>query len=114
MQSKNNNIYPDYSWCAPCKKLTPILEAEAIKHEGKFKLVKLNIDTLPQLANGLKVKNIPAVFLVHKGSIVDMFVGMPKEQLLAEFINTALAIDSLANDENVMAEVIKRAEEMVQ
>ena len=34
-------------WCAPCRKLTPILEEKAIANDGKFKLVKLNIDNLP-------------------------------------------------------------------
>ena len=31
----------------------PMLEKEALKHEGKFKLVKLNIDNLPELATAL-------------------------------------------------------------
>jgi len=35
------------SWCAPCKKLMPILEQAAIDNEGKFKLVKMDIDSLP-------------------------------------------------------------------
>ena len=38
--------------------------------DGKFKLVKLNIDNLPQIATGLKVRNIPAVFLINKGGII--------------------------------------------
>jgi thioredoxin-like negative regulator of GroEL len=39
--------------------------------------VKLNIDNLPQISNALKVKSIPAVFLIHKGSVIDTFVGIP-------------------------------------
>jgi len=34
-------------WCAPCKKLTPILEEVTLANSGKFKLVKVNIDNLP-------------------------------------------------------------------
>jgi thioredoxin-like negative regulator of GroEL len=34
-------------WCGPCKKLTPILEQLTNDHEGKFKLIKVNIDNLP-------------------------------------------------------------------
>ncbi len=55
MQSKNIISSNIYSWCGPCRKLTPLLEELTIKHEGKFKLVKLNIDNLPQIASGLKV-----------------------------------------------------------
>lgn len=59
-----------YSWCGPCRKLTPILEEMTANGDGKFKLVKLNIDNLPQIATGLKVRNIPAVFLINKGGII--------------------------------------------
>ena len=34
-------------WCAPCRKLTPILEKVTQENEGKFKLIKVNIDNLP-------------------------------------------------------------------
>jgi thioredoxin-like negative regulator of GroEL len=63
-----SKIYPPkplYSWCGPCKKLTPVLEHIAEDNAGKFKVVKVNIDKLPQIANGLKVTNIPAVFLIY-------------------------------------------------
>ena len=101
------------SWCGPCRKLTPVLEKLAVEHKGKFKLVKLNIDNLPQLANGLKVKSIPAVFLVHKGGIIDTFVGFPQESVLKEFINTAIAVDMISHDEGVITDLLKRAEDYI-
>jgi len=42
-------------WCAPCKKLTPILEDLATEAQGKWILAKFDIDKIPQLANALKV-----------------------------------------------------------
>jgi thioredoxin-like negative regulator of GroEL len=74
----------------------------------------LNIDNLPQIANGLKVQKIPAVFLVHKGNIIDTFVGIPSQKVLEEFVNTALAVDSLSHDENVMKDLMKRIEEYLE
>ncbi len=52
MEELNKPIILDCyaDWCQPCKKLTPVLEQITQQHEGKFKLVKLNIDDLPQLA----------------------------------------------------------------
>jgi thioredoxin-like negative regulator of GroEL len=35
--------------------LTPALEEITKGNDGKFQLVKVNIDKLPQIANGLKV-----------------------------------------------------------
>lgn len=31
-------------WCKPCSKLTPLLEQKTKENDGKFKMVKLNID----------------------------------------------------------------------
>ena len=60
-------------WCGPCKKLEPILTEKVKALEGRIKMVKLNIDDLPQLSEGLNIRSIPAVFLIYKGNIVDMF-----------------------------------------
>ena len=101
------------SWCAPCKKLTPILETLAAEANGKFKLVKLNIDDLPQIATALQVKSIPAVFLIYKGNMIDSFVGIPKEQVFKEFINTAMMIETIAHDEEVIVTAITAIEEYI-
>jgi putative thioredoxin len=37
-------------WCKPCQELTPILEKLTREYNGKFKLIKLNIDKLPDIA----------------------------------------------------------------
>ena len=45
MEAKEPVIVDCYAdWCAPCKKLTPVLENIAREQEGQFKLVKINID----------------------------------------------------------------------
>jgi thioredoxin len=96
-------------WCAPCRKLTPLLEAAAHEHTGKFNLVKLNIDTLPSLATALNVKSVPSVFLVHRGNIVDTFSGIPKQARLKEFIDTAILLDSMGHDERVINTLMEKA-----
>ena len=42
---------------------------------------------------------------------LDTFVGIPSNQAFDEFINTAIAIDSLDHDEKVMKELMKRVAE---
>ena len=68
--------------------------------------MKLNIDKLPQIANGLNVKSIPALFLVYKGNMLDTMTGMDVNKL-EKFIETTLIIDKAANDETVIMKVIK-------
>jgi thioredoxin len=83
MEELNKPIILDCyaDWCQPCKKLTPVLEQLTQQHEGKFKLVKLNIDNLPQLAQGLNVKSIPALFLIYRGNIMDTMIGADMRKL---------------------------------
>ena len=51
----------NYSWCEPCKRIAPILEEKVDKAQGKWKLVKIDIDKHPKIATALKV-----IFLIKK------------------------------------------------
>lgn len=82
-----------------------MLEKLTLQYEGKFKLVKLNIDNLPQLASGLNVKSIPALFLIYKGNMLDTMTGFDVKKL-EELVQTALLVDKAANDETVIMKVI--------
>jgi thioredoxin-like negative regulator of GroEL len=81
--------------------LTPILEDITKSNESRFQLVKVNIDKLPQIANGLKVSSIPAVFLIYGGKAVDSFVGIPDRDRLQDFFNKAVVLEQINNDPNV-------------
>jgi len=83
-----------------------VLEKLTLQYEGKFKLVKLNIDNLPQLASGLNVKSIPALFLIYKGNMLDTMTGFDVKKL-EELVQTALLVDKAANDETVIMKVIE-------
>ena len=61
-------------------------------------MVKLNIDNCPQLASGLNVKQIPTLFVIYKGSVVDSFTGYDPLKI-EELVQTALLVDQAANDE---------------
>lgn len=70
------------AWCAPCRALTPILEALATEFDGKFILVKANTEEVPQAAAKFNVQGIPAVFAVIGGELVDFFTGaLPDAQI---------------------------------
>lgn len=62
--------------------MTPALEQITVENDGRFILVKVNIDKHPKIANGLKVSSIPAVFLIFGGKVVDSFVGIPNPERL--------------------------------
>ena len=73
-------------WCGPCKQLTPILEKVVLAARGAVRLVKMNIDEHPQVAQQLRVQSIPAVFAFKGGKPVDGFMGALPESQVRDFI----------------------------
>ncbi|MGK2741741.1 thioredoxin [Tepidicaulis sp. LMO-SS28] len=73
-------------WCGPCKQLTPILEKVVTAAGGAVRLVKMNIDEHPMVAQQLRVQSIPAVFAFKDGQPVDGFMGALPESQLKQFI----------------------------
>lgn len=75
-------------WCAPCKTLKPMLERLVAEQGGKVKLVKVNTEDHPGIAQQLRVMAIPMVFAFKDGRPVDMFKGALPESKVLEFIET--------------------------
>lgn len=71
------------SWCAPCRKIAPVLEEVSDELQGKVKIAKININDDPDLAYKYKINTIPTMLLFENGKVKDAFVGaMGKEQLM--------------------------------
>ena len=74
-------------WCGPCKTLGPMLEKLEAEYEGKWKLVKVNVDENQELAAHFQVRSIPHVIAFAEGRPVDQFIGVLPEGQLREFID---------------------------
>ncbi|HXR95251.1 MAG TPA: thioredoxin [Rhizomicrobium sp.] len=71
-------------WCGPCKQLGPILEKTVKDAQGAVKLVKVNIDENPEIAQQLRIQSIPTVYAFKNGQPVDGFMGaLPESQVKA-------------------------------
>src|SRR5580704_16404438 len=46
-------------WCQPCKQIAPEVEAFAREMEGKAKVVKVDVDKSPVIAQQLRVQSVP-------------------------------------------------------
>src|SRR5438876_7061199 len=73
-------------WCGPCKQLGPILEKTVRAANGAVRMVKLNIDENPEIAQQMRIQSIPAVYAFKDGRPVDGFVGALPESQVKQFV----------------------------
>lgn len=65
-------------WCVPCRTFSPILETvvKTLDQEGTpIRLVKANVDNLPDIVPILQVRGIPTLFLIERGVVVAEITG---------------------------------------
>ncbi|MES2473131.1 MAG: thioredoxin [Pseudomonadota bacterium] len=73
-------------WCGPCKTLGPQLEAAVNAANGAVKMVKVNIDENPEIAQQLRIQSIPTVYAFKDGQPVDGFMGAIPESQIKSFV----------------------------
>jgi thioredoxin len=72
-------------WCGPCRQVSPIVEQIAAMRQGSYKVVKVNIDDEPALAQQYGVQSIPMIGLFRNGRLERSSLGAkPRQQIEAE------------------------------
>ncbi len=83
------DFYAD--WCAPCRRIAPIMDKLAKDYEGQLKVYKIDVDVERKLAGVFQVRSIPAVMftplngqpMMQAGALTEeMYVRIVEEQLL--------------------------------
>ena len=71
------------TWCGPCRMIAPILDEIAQERED-IKVVKINVDEEPELANQFGINSIPALFVMKDGKVTAQSLGVrPKAAILS-------------------------------
>jgi len=78
-------------WCAPCRALTPPLEALAEERDD-LKLVKVNTDEDQALAAQYGVMGLPTVVILRDGRPVGTITQAAPKRRLAAQIDAAIAV----------------------
>jgi putative thioredoxin len=73
-------------WCGPCKQLGPALEKAVREANGAVRMVKINIDENPEIAQQMRIQSIPAVYAFKNGRPVDGFVGAVPDSQVKQFV----------------------------
>jgi len=58
-------------WCNPCKILQPILLDIVREHDGAIDFLYIDIGKHNKLAEDLKISQVPHVYIVRAGHLVD-------------------------------------------
>jgi thioredoxin 1 len=78
------------AWCAPCRMLSPVVDAIADKYEGKAKVVKLNVDENNLTSMKYNIKGIPTLLLFKGGVIKEQIVGNTTKDTISKMIDNHL------------------------
>ena len=70
------------TWCGPCRRIAPDVEALAKQYEGQVVIGKVNVEEEDELAAQFGIRNIPTLLFIKGGQVVDKSVGaVPKSQI---------------------------------
>jgi thioredoxin 1 len=77
-------------WCAPCRKVSPLLEEIAAEMAGKVDIVKVNIDENPETARAYRIMSVPTLTIFKNGEPVKSVAGARPKGDLVRLIESAL------------------------
>lgn len=78
------------TWCGPCKKIAPDIEALAEEFDGQVIVGKCDVDENDDLTSRFGVRNIPTVLFIKNGEVVDKQVGAAPKSAFADKIKAML------------------------
>jgi thioredoxin 1 len=78
-------------WCGPCHALAPMLQQVARQHTGRLRVVKLDVDKNPAVAQQFRVQSIPTLILFKGGAPVWRQSGAQSAEALSRALQPHLS-----------------------
>ena len=75
------------AWCGPCRTLGPTVEAVADQYAESVRVVKLNVDENPNIAQRYGIRGIPTLILFQQGEEKERIVGVVDQDEISRTIN---------------------------
>jgi thioredoxin len=77
-------------WCQPCKAIAPEVEAFSREYAGRAKVVRVDVDRAPVIAQQLRIQSVPTFMVVAEGRIQDAVVGAIRKKKMQELVEPFL------------------------
>jgi thioredoxin 1 len=90
--SKKKLVLVDFyaRWCAPCKKMSPELQALQEEYRNDMTLLKINADENNALMDSLKIEALPGILLFRDGKKVWTNFGLTDKETIRKQIDKNL------------------------
>jgi thioredoxin 1 len=77
-------------WCGPCKVLSPIIQEVAKELDGKVRVIKIDVDKNPALADKFQIRGVPTMLLFKDGKSVWRQSGvLQKDEIIKQLASFA-------------------------
>ncbi|HWL87013.1 MAG TPA: thioredoxin [Polyangiaceae bacterium] len=76
------------TWCGPCKAVAPIVDKIADENVGKYKVVKVDIDEAPSIAQRYGIRGVPTLAVFRGGEKKNQHVGATNKETLLRLLET--------------------------
>ena len=77
-------------WCGPCRMVAPELEKVAKKMAGRYLIVKVNTDAIPELGERFRIRSIPTMAVFAGGKEAARTAGARPAADIEAFVEGAL------------------------
>jgi thioredoxin 1 len=78
------------TWCGPCRRFEPTVEAIASEYAGRLRVGKVDIDQSPATTRRYGIDGTPTVVLFKQGQPVGTIVGVADKAEVARMLRSAL------------------------
>lgn len=87
-------------WCAPCRKMMPMIDSLKVEYHNRIKIVKINSDSSKKLIKELKLVGVPYLVIYHKGEMLFSHNGIISKSKLKGIFESQISKSEVGRPES--------------